>query len=948
MNQLRVLGGIELRTTDPDGARHVLSQPKRVALLTALMLHAKGGSVRRDTIVGLLWPELDASRASNAMSQSLHHLRKALGPGVFERAGAGALSVRHEMLWCDAVAFRDALETGTGDESTLDLYRGELLPGLYVSGALEFERWLEDERSRLRHAADELAARLTQERVEAGDEQQAVRIARRALFVSPHDERATRRLMEVLEWSGDRRAALEEYEAFREHMRKEYGAAPSEDSQALASRIRDSAESPHQTMPPRKPPRSFLRPTTRDGVESTTQGDEATSTASPRRSMLPLWGTAAVVTLVAGAWAVTTLGGRAEASLPLVEPADKASRLAVLPFTVRGQTPIDDLGAGLVTLLATRLDGVGGLYGVDPHALLGRVDVAPGMEGVSPETARRIAADFAAQYFVLGDVIASGDEIELSASLYTRDQAEPVSQARVRGGAGTLIDLVDQLAVELLSSEVAQPGSRTADLADFTTVDLEALKAYLEGDRRLRAGRFGQAVELFEEAVARDSTFALAWYRLGVASLWADDVPRTAMAIQSAERHRARLSPRAAALLDAFRPYMGQSYALADQRYRDVLERWPNELEAWYMLGESFFHGGADRGLGLVESRPMFERVLALDPNNSEALLHLIRIAASDRVSSDFDDYSLRFLEMNSGADRTLEVRALRAYRDASPTLTRRVLEDVAETSDVIVALSAIAVAVYLQNFDGAAELTEALLQRPGGSYHGWAQLMMVRLNLARGRFTEARAGWASAQSGGNDRGGVLLLARWAAVSDRLTGSTVLARADFSASPTSEFRRADGYALALEASARSGPSTPEVWADALAELPRLAPELELWRAVHREDPLSALTALEERMRDGDDAPVLVPQEALLFADLSRSQGQVERGLPWLLAMGRPSGYDISFIPLAHLAAARALEQSDPSRATARYRAFADLWAGADEAFRPAVADALDRAAALSR
>src|SRR3954462_1783151 len=87
MLRLRVLGGIDLDGPDGIEVRAILSQPKRLALLVHLALATPRGFHRRDRLLALFWPELDASRARNALSQALYVLRRSLGEGVLVSRG---------------------------------------------------------------------------------------------------------------------------------------------------------------------------------------------------------------------------------------------------------------------------------------------------------------------------------------------------------------------------------------------------------------------------------------------------------------------------------------------------------------------------------------------------------------------------------------------------------------------------------------------------------------------------------------------------------------------------------------------------------------------------------------------------------------------------------------------------------------------------------------------
>ena len=63
---LRLLGSIDLRGPDI-AVGDLVVQSKVVAMLAYLSLPVMGRFVRRDTLVGLLWPELDQTRARVAL-----------------------------------------------------------------------------------------------------------------------------------------------------------------------------------------------------------------------------------------------------------------------------------------------------------------------------------------------------------------------------------------------------------------------------------------------------------------------------------------------------------------------------------------------------------------------------------------------------------------------------------------------------------------------------------------------------------------------------------------------------------------------------------------------------------------------------------------------------------------------------------------------------------------
>ncbi|NOT07539.1 MAG: hypothetical protein HOP28_04950 [Gemmatimonadales bacterium] len=148
MIMFRVLGGVDLRTGDGREIRQLLQQPKRLALLVYLLLASPGRYLRRDTLLGLFWPELDEEHARAALRRALYFLRQALGPQVVETRGDDEVSIAPGAISIDALEFQEAARTG--DTSRMhELYQGPLLEGLYVAGAPDAEAWLDRERTRL-------------------------------------------------------------------------------------------------------------------------------------------------------------------------------------------------------------------------------------------------------------------------------------------------------------------------------------------------------------------------------------------------------------------------------------------------------------------------------------------------------------------------------------------------------------------------------------------------------------------------------------------------------------------------------------------------------------------------------------------------------------------------------------------------------------------------------
>jgi DNA-binding SARP family transcriptional activator/Tfp pilus assembly protein PilF len=237
MIHLRTLGALELRTGDGKEIRSVLRQSKRLALLAYLAVAAPRGFHRRATLLGLFWPELGEDRARAALSQSIYFLREALGREVVVNRGPDEVGIAWDQLECDAVAFEDALDAGATSDA-VDLYRGDLLPGLFLSDTLEWERWLELERGRLRRRAAASAWQLAEQAGARGAAAEASRWGQRSLAIEPDDETRLRQLIVLLDGLGDRAGALNTYTAAAQRLERDYGIDPDPETRALIEAIR--------------------------------------------------------------------------------------------------------------------------------------------------------------------------------------------------------------------------------------------------------------------------------------------------------------------------------------------------------------------------------------------------------------------------------------------------------------------------------------------------------------------------------------------------------------------------------------------------------------------------------------------------------------------------------------------------------------------------------------
>ncbi len=148
-----------------------------------------------------------------------------------------------DYFWSDVVAFLCA-RNGCDIEPELntlhemvDLYRGPLLAGFSLSGSPEYESWLTLERQSLERIYLETLAVLIEVHIAQGNYAEAIAYANNYLFVNGFDEEIHRRLIELYGISGDRGAALHQYQQCAEVLRRELGIRPGQETQTLYLRV---------------------------------------------------------------------------------------------------------------------------------------------------------------------------------------------------------------------------------------------------------------------------------------------------------------------------------------------------------------------------------------------------------------------------------------------------------------------------------------------------------------------------------------------------------------------------------------------------------------------------------------------------------------------------------------------------------------------------------------
>lgn len=283
---------------------------------------------------------------------------------------------------------------------------------------------------------------------------------------------------------------------------------------------------------------------------------------------------------------------------------------------------------GMVTILTLNLDGAAGLRAIPDRRVFAaarQIDSAR----IEVDPALQVARRTGAKYAVIGSAVQVAEDLRLGAELRETASGDRLGQVEVQGVPDSIKVLTNTLTRRLLGVflEKSEEQVPSVDLASITTSSLEALKAFLRGERHYRAGEYEAAAEDFQRAIRRDSTFALAHARLGLSRSWLDEF-KAEDALRRAHALSGRLPLRERRIVWASYVRMVEDRPL---QVADSLRRWtevyPDDPSVWYRLGEVLFHESIPRGW--PEADQAFEKAAELDPGVAPYNRHLMDLAFS-------------------------------------------------------------------------------------------------------------------------------------------------------------------------------------------------------------------------------------------------------------------------------------------------------------------------------
>ena len=247
-----------------DGESISLNNRKAIALFSYIV--SSGSSHSRDSLVNLLWPDYDSSRGRTTLRATLYALSRSL-KGEPLKADRETIAPNPDAdLWVDVLNFRDLLaqcrthghpssepcpECLSHLTDAVELYGGDFMTGFSLKDSVNFDDW---QISQAQNIHSEMVAAL--ERIVhyldgEGESDKAIPYAQRWLEMDRTNEGTHRQLMELYAKTGERTAALEQYEQCVKILKDNLGVSPQESTVELYEAIKENRLQAAETPAPK-------------------------------------------------------------------------------------------------------------------------------------------------------------------------------------------------------------------------------------------------------------------------------------------------------------------------------------------------------------------------------------------------------------------------------------------------------------------------------------------------------------------------------------------------------------------------------------------------------------------------------------------------------------------------------------------------------------------------
>lgn len=242
---------------EKDGQPVEKTVSRKVTVLLAYLAY-EARPQNRETLATLFWDDRTQKQALSNLRTVLTSLRKQVGEYVTITRQTVAINEDTE-VWVDTTVFQQQINEALTNwpsadaiaqtEAALMLYTGRFMQGILVRDSRELEDWMQMSGDQLSHLATSARQKLVDYYQTQGNYIAGIQHTALLLQADSLEENTHRQMMQLLARSGQRRGAIEQYEACRRMLDEEFGVEPDDETEALYRRLQLADRAPANNIP---------------------------------------------------------------------------------------------------------------------------------------------------------------------------------------------------------------------------------------------------------------------------------------------------------------------------------------------------------------------------------------------------------------------------------------------------------------------------------------------------------------------------------------------------------------------------------------------------------------------------------------------------------------------------------------------------------------------------
>jgi len=416
----------------------------------------------------------------------------------------------------------------------------------------------------------------------------------------------------------------------------------------------------------------------------------------------------------------------------------RENALAILGFENKtGDTELNWLQSGLPEILLTDLAQGGAKNIISRNRVLDCLSEEDRNETGLPnhQACIEAARSIGASTVLSGSFYKMGDKIRIDARLEEIESGKILLGEKVIGeDPFVLVDSLTEKIAQSLNIQLAMADKR--DVADFTSSSPEAFKHYILGMEKFGLNLLDEAIEEYEKALEIDSTFAMAYLRIGMANTFKGRVQQSVPYFVKAREYENRLPIKEKSLLDIYiDTWLNSKYDDAYIKLKTYVRTYPENKEARVIYGLFLNELANSR----KEAIAQLDTVLMLDQKYPFGLQNISRFYALDGDYETAIEYALKIKKYYP--ESPIAYQQLSAYYQDLERYeeAREVSKELLKISPGKEAILQLLIRIYVleRDFENADKYTEMIREYHSDDPYSMITYYGLKQNLAywKGRF---------------------------------------------------------------------------------------------------------------------------------------------------------------------------------------------------------------------